>query len=233
MALLGQGIFVAWHDVADGSTAKYDRWHSHEHMLERVSIPGFLRGRRYTVVEQGPHYLVVYETADVGVFTAPAYLERLNNPTPMTREVMPTLRNMNHTLCRVEISFGCGIGQAMLTIQLSPEGGHEQKHRDWLRSELEQLAGQPGVVGAHLVIADEAASRTATREKQLRSQADEVANWVLLIEDYDLTLVEDQCDKVLSSERLEESGARAGSGRSLYRLAHLVTQDDAFSAQQR
>src|SRR3712207_2934816 len=97
MALLGQGIFVAWHDVADGSTAKYDRWHSHEHMLERVSIPGFLRGRRYTVVEQGPHYLVVYETADVGVFTAPAYLERLNNPTPMTREVMPTLRNMNRS----------------------------------------------------------------------------------------------------------------------------------------
>src|SRR5688500_9086590 len=81
MALLGQGAFVAWHDVADGSTAKYDHWHSHKHMLERVSIPGFLRGRRYMVVGQGPQYLVIYETADVNVFTAPAYLERLNNPT--------------------------------------------------------------------------------------------------------------------------------------------------------
>lgn len=231
MALLGRGAFVAWHDVAEGSTAKYDRWHSREHMLERVAIPGFLRGRRYTVVGAGPQYLVIYETADVGVFTAPAYLECLNNPTPMTREVMPAVRNMNRTLCRVEISFGCGIGQAMLTIQLSPEDGHEPTHAGGLRSEVEQLAGQPGVVGAHLVIADEAASRTATREKQLRAQADEVANWVLLIEGYDLTLVQDQCDTVLSADRLEEHGARAGSRRSLYRLAHLVTQDDALLAQ--
>jgi hypothetical protein len=231
MALLGEGIFVAWHDVADGSTAKYDRWHSHEHMLERVSIPGFLRGRRYTVVEQGPHYLVIYETADVGVFTAPAYLDRLNNPTPTTREVMPTVRNMNRTLCRVGISFGCGIGQAMLTIQLSPEGGYEQKHRDWLRGELEKLAGKPGIVGAHLVIADEVASRAPTREKLLRTQADEVANWVLLIEGYDVTLVQDQCGMVLSSDRLEVCGARAGSVRSLYRLVHLVTQDDVLPAQ--
>jgi len=231
MALLGQGAFLAWHDVADGCMAKYDRWHSHEHMLERVSIPGFLRGRRYTVVGQGPQYLIIYETVDVGVFTAPAYLERLNNPTPMTREVMPTVRNMNRTLCRVEISFGCGIGQAMLTIQVSPEGRHEQKHADWLRAELEQLAGEPGIVGAHLVIADEVASRAPTREKLLRAQADEVANWVVLIEGYDVTLVQDQCGRVLSSDRLEVCGARAGSVRSLYRLVHLVTQDDVLPAQ--
>jgi hypothetical protein len=232
MALLGWGTFVAWHDVADGSTAKYDRWHSREHMLERVAIPGFLRGRRYTVVGGGPQYLIIYETADVGVFTALPYLERLNNPTPMTREVMPAVRNMNRTLCRVESSFGCGIGQAMLTIQLSPEEGNEPEHAGWLRSELEQLAGQLGIVGAHLVVADETASRTATGEKQLRLQADEVANWVLLIEGYDLTLVQDQCNTVLSSERLEGYGARAGSVRSLYRLVHLVTQDDALLAQQ-
>lgn len=231
MSLLGRGAFVAWHDVADGNAAKYDRWHSREHMLERVSIPGFLRGRRYTVGGDGPQYLVIYETADVGAFTAPAYLERLNSPTPMTREVMPAVRNMNRTLCRVEFSFGCGIGQAMLTIQLSPEDGRQQEHVGWLRSELEQVVNQPGIVGAHLVIADEAASRAPTREKQLRVQADEVANWVLLVEGYDVMLVQNCCGAVLSPHRLEEYGARAGSVRSLYRLAHLVTLDDALVAQ--
>lgn len=231
MALLGQGTFVAWHDVAPGGAAKYDRWHSHEHMPERVSIPGFLQGRRYTVSGPGQEYLIIYETTDVGVFTAPAYLERLNDPTPMTREVMPTLRNMNRTLCRVETTFGCGIGREMLSIQLSPEGGNEQKYAEWLRGELKQLAGAPGIVGAHLVIADQVASRTPTREKLLRAQPDEVANWVLLIEGYDTTLLQDQCGAVLSSDRLEACGACAGSVRGLYRLAHLITRDDALPAQ--
>ena len=69
------------------------------------------------------------------------------------------------------------------------------------------------------------------QEKQLRGQADEVANWVLLIEGYDARLVQDQCGPVLSSDRLEEFGARAESLRSLYRLAHLVTLADALAAQ--
>jgi hypothetical protein len=45
--LLGKGAFVAWHDIAAGREADYDRWHSQEHMLERVGIDGFRRGRRY------------------------------------------------------------------------------------------------------------------------------------------------------------------------------------------
>jgi hypothetical protein len=59
MALLGQGAFVAWHGIAAGREAEYERWHSHEHMLERVSIPGFLRGRRYAATVEGPRYLVL------------------------------------------------------------------------------------------------------------------------------------------------------------------------------
>ena len=44
-------------------------------------------------------------------------------------------------------------------------------------------------------------------------------------------LVQDQCGTVLSSDRLEVCGARAGSVRSLYRLVHLVTQDDVLPGQ--
>jgi hypothetical protein len=45
MTLLGQGAFVAWHGIAAGREVDYDRWHTHENMLERIGIPGFLRGR--------------------------------------------------------------------------------------------------------------------------------------------------------------------------------------------
>ena len=43
MALLGQAAMVAIYDLEAGWEAKHDDWHSHEHMHERVGIPGFLR----------------------------------------------------------------------------------------------------------------------------------------------------------------------------------------------
>ena len=226
MALLGRGAFVAWHDVAAGREADYDLWHSHEHMLERVAIPGFLRGRRYVVAGEGSRYLVVYEVADVGVLTSPAYLERLNNPTAWTREVMPAVRGMNRTLCRVAASFGRGVGHAALTVRLSPHPGREGELEGRLRAELERLAGSPGLVGGHLLMADAAASRAPTREKELRAQPDAVADWVLLVEGYDAAAVRHLRDGALSTRALEEYGAQEGGTGEPYGLVHLVARED-------
>jgi hypothetical protein len=226
MALLGHGAFVAWHGIAEGREADYDRWHSHEHMLERVGIPGFLRGRRYVATGSGPRYFILYETADIGVLTAPAYLERLNNPTAWTRKVMPAIRGMVRTLCRVGASVGRGVGHALLTTRLSPQPGQERALADRLRIELERWAGSPGLVGAHLLQADAAASQTPTRERQLRAQPDAVADWVLLAEGYDTAAVRALRGGGLSPGALEALGASPGAVGDLYRLVHLVTRDD-------
>ena len=53
MSLLGNGAMVFWHDVAPGTDADYRDWHAHEHISERVGIPGFLRGRRCASVDGG------------------------------------------------------------------------------------------------------------------------------------------------------------------------------------
>jgi hypothetical protein len=42
MALLDRGTLVIWHDAGDETD--YNAWHSKEHMLERVAVPGFRRG---------------------------------------------------------------------------------------------------------------------------------------------------------------------------------------------
>ena len=52
------------------------------------AIPGFLRGRRYSVVGPGAQFLIICEVTDIEVFATPAYLERLNNPTDWTRRIM-------------------------------------------------------------------------------------------------------------------------------------------------
>ena len=69
MALLGQGALVIWHDVRDESD--YNEWHSKEHMLERVAVPGFRRGLRYVALAGSPKYLNVYEVDDVATLAAP------------------------------------------------------------------------------------------------------------------------------------------------------------------
>jgi hypothetical protein len=52
MALLGKGALVIWHDVQDETD--YNEWHSKEHMLERVAVPGFRRGLRYVAIAASP-----------------------------------------------------------------------------------------------------------------------------------------------------------------------------------
>ncbi len=65
MSLLGEGALVIWNDVALGSEQEFDRWHIKEHMPERLAVPGFLRGRRYTADSGHPRYFILYETASV------------------------------------------------------------------------------------------------------------------------------------------------------------------------
>ena len=108
MGWAGSGALIAWHDVEEGREAEYLDWHSHEHMKERLAIPGFLQGRRYSVVGSGSQFLILYTVMNPDVFTSQTYLERLNHPTDWTQQVMPALRNMNRSLCRVAASSGFG-----------------------------------------------------------------------------------------------------------------------------
>ena len=98
MGWAGSGALIAWHDVEKGQKAEYLDWHSHEHMKERLAIPGFLQGRRYSVVGSGPQFLVLYTVTGPDVFTSQTYLEHLNPTTDWTRQVLPALRNMNRSL---------------------------------------------------------------------------------------------------------------------------------------
>src|SRR5262245_53685108 len=75
VALLGRAVRAFWHDIAAGGDDDFNHWHTEEHIPERVGIPGFLRGRRYEVLGEGPRYFNLYETADLDVLGSPAYVE--------------------------------------------------------------------------------------------------------------------------------------------------------------
>ena len=85
MALQGKGLLAIWNNIADGGDTEFLNWHIREHIPERVSISGFLRGRRYIAHEGHPKYFNFYETETPQILLSPAYRARLNAPTPWTR----------------------------------------------------------------------------------------------------------------------------------------------------
>src|SRR5690348_577522 len=83
-ALMGRAAVLIWNDVAPEGRVQFYEWHDREHMPERLSLPGFLRGRRYARAGHSPEWLTIYEAVDVSALVSPAYLARLNAPTVAT-----------------------------------------------------------------------------------------------------------------------------------------------------
>ena len=228
MTMPGKGCFVAWYDLKPGYKADHDHWHTHEHMIERVAIPGFLRGFRYQTLTGRPRLCVMYQTETLATLTSPAYLERLNDPTPWTNRTLPHFDGMNRTLCTVASSHGHGIGGYLLTIQLSARPGEEDRLQAWLSEDaLPALATRAGLCGAHLLLGDQSASETKSQEKELRGVPDGIADRVLLVEGYDRTVLEHAQAELQGVNGLVAHGAAEGWITGMYSLGYTLGEDEA------
>jgi hypothetical protein len=169
--MLGNAAVAMWWDVAPEMRSEWEDWHSSEHMPERLAIPGFLRGTRWVALSGAPSYFVLYEVAQLATLTGAAYLDRLNNPTPWSRKMMPHHRNMVRSLCRVREGWGGGVPPALATIRFSPS------------SDSIRLPRGPGLTGAHL-LQSQPMPGAPTTEQKIRG-GDASADWVMLIGGYD------------------------------------------------
>lgn len=228
MAIPGTGCFIAWYDLQPGREADHDQWHSHEHMIERVAIPGFLRGLRYRSLTGNPRVCAIYQVETLATLTSPAYLERLNNPTPWSRRSLPLFVGMNRTLCSVAATHGHGIGGYLLTLQVTPEPEGAGPLREWLSAgALPALATRAGLCGAHLLVGDPGASQTRTQEKALRGDPDAMADWVVLVEGYDRASLEHALSELGGAHGLAAHGAAGKSVAGLYSLDFTLGESEA------
>jgi hypothetical protein len=159
------GILAVWNDIAAGDEEHYERWYDRQHLIERVTVPGFRCGHRYENVWGGDRrFFTFYEVDTVGVLASPAYMERLENPTEWTQRAMKSFRGMVRTVCAVCASAGNLVGshavvvRADQTMSPSPAAGE-------LAAEL---AEQAGVARAQLWMAAVQQTRTDTREMKSR-----------------------------------------------------------------
>lgn len=215
MPLLGQGVLTIWNGIADYAEAEFVAWHVREHIPERVGLPGFLRGRRYVAVDGHPKYFNFYETADEGVLTSEAYRRRLDAPTPWTRSVVRHFRDTSRTICRVVASVGHGEGGWIETIRIFGA-------RDFpaffaaATTLVARCAEAPGIVGAHLLEGQAAASQGASAEKAMRAAPDEVVAAVMLIEAVDGASLSALRAGLCSNAALAALGADGQIARGIY-----------------
>jgi hypothetical protein len=166
----GTGVLAIWSDAVPEHEEEFNNWYTNQHLPERVGVPGFRRGRRY--VRDGPgelRYFTLYETADIGVLESGPYLERLNDPTPWTRRVLPYFRNGSRLAMVVTSSAGAGIGGMAATITFGPGEGHEAELRRSivaLGSELRQR--HPDLTGWHLCETDDRVTQAKADTEEAR-----------------------------------------------------------------
>jgi len=226
MALLGNAAVAMWWNVAPEAQSEFEDWHSHEHMPERLRIPGFLRGTRWTSSSGEGDYFVIYELAEYETLTSRHYLDRLNNPTTWSTKMMPEHRNMTRSQCRVLCSHGGGVAHALLTLRFSPIPGQANRLREQLsRDVLPALATRAGLTGAHLLQTQMPIGQAATTEQKIRG-ADAVADGILLACGYDSKAVAALLECELQEQALVGHGASHGQIAGTYRLSFSLTDKD-------
>jgi hypothetical protein len=225
MALAGTAALAMWWDIAPKVRPDFEHWHAHEHFPERLAIPGFRRASRWRSADGGDGMFVLYELADHAVLGSPAYLARLNAPTPWSARLMPHHRHMVRSQCQVLDSRGGVAACSALVVRLAPAAGRKAELRLALHRLVESAPLRPGIAGLHL-LQHEPPSIEATAEQHLRGLADTAAECVLIASGYDRDALAALGAGDLGEPSLVAMGAEPGSIAGLFDLAYAATSVD-------
>lgn len=163
------GILAIWNNVAPGREGEFEGWFQHEHLEERIAVPGFLLGRRHEVVSSlavsgSPRFFNFYVTQSAGVLKSAAYLARLDDPTPMTRRIMSEVfRDMIRTACHRTLRLGSMRGTAVVTARFGAAPDESV-----LRSVIETLLRDNGVACGEIWTAATPHEFPVSEEERLR-----------------------------------------------------------------
>ena len=75
-----EGLLYVEVDCPPELESEFHAWYNLEHVPERLSIPGFVSGRRYAALEGLPRWLATYELTSVAVLESPEYTKWLGGP---------------------------------------------------------------------------------------------------------------------------------------------------------
>ena len=170
------GILAIFNNVAPGREADFEEWFQHEHLAERLAVPGFLLGRRHEAVSGTRRFFNFYVTQSIEVLKSTAYLERLDHPTPMTRMVMSEIfKDMIRTVCHRTLRLGAMRGTAVLAVRFG-----ERPAEATLRATIERLMQDKAVACGEIWSAADAREFPVSEEERLRGGDRKIAACLLV-----------------------------------------------------
>jgi len=227
MSLLGEALLVLWSDVLPEAEAEWKAWHVREHMPDRMTVPGIELGRRYLNKAADRHQtFMMYEARSLQVFKSAAYLAQMNNPSALTRKLLPSIRNILRGVCRVVASDGAGVGEAIAAVRIvlaEPELGIDSRPATGL---IEVALDQMGVIGAHLAVVDRAVTGIPTTEQKLRHDALDALDAILILEGSNRADITGAAADILKTPAFGSLGA-SSTAAGVYDLVYLLSATTA------
>ncbi len=177
------GLMAFWARITPHYVLRYQEWHNCEHVPERVSIPGFLAGRRYRASDGSTNFLMFYETDTPEVFGSDAYLDALNSPTPWTQEALKYFEEPVRNIYRLRGSAGAPgdfVAPYVTTLRfnLTDNASPDMHAGKWLHA----LAQQDQVQQVRLYEVDEAISGIMTSERKIYHGGPGAQQYLALLE---------------------------------------------------
>lgn len=170
------GILAIFNDCRAGREAEFEVWFQGEHLLERLAVPGFLFGRRHKAISGSAGYFNYYLVESPDVLTSKPYLDRLDDPTPMTRTIMSEVFvNMNRTVCRRVARRGGFRGAFAVTARFSRPPDEEE-----LSGLLEKLTADTAIAAGEIWIALDPAGMPVSTEEKLRGGDKKIAGALMV-----------------------------------------------------
>src|SRR3984957_1551269 len=170
------GILAIFNNVAPGRGGEFEEWFQHEHLAERIAVPGFLLGRRHEAISARPRYFNYYLTQSPDVLNSAAYLGRLDAPTPMTRTVMSEIfKDMIRTVCRRTFRRGTMRGTSVVTVRFG-----ELQAEATLQATIERLMQDNAVACGEIWQAADPLEFPVSLEERLRGGDRQIAACLLV-----------------------------------------------------
>ena len=220
MALAGKGLVAIWNGIRPDMREDFFEWHPREHMVERLGIPGFLRGRRCIAIDGGTEFLTLYELRSTDVLLSEVYKTRLGNPTPWSTKTLPAFTDNTRGACQIECSEGHAMGGFLLTLRFEAQAGRSDALIAVVKKVMPAFAPTPRITGAHFVRNDVAL--TGGNAGNQRGRVILLPELIVLIEGSDAAAVKATGERLLSTENLITMGAKPAVIRGMYQMEYSI-----------